>query len=158
MTDSTYPLTLFFDAACPMCRNEMASLRARDARGLLRFEDVQAAGFVPPPGTTIAAMLEVIHGRTAEGRIVAGVETLRLAYAAVGLGWLAAPTAWPGLRGVSERAYRWVARHRYRLPRWLGLAAATVLGSSPAEIEREAVAAEARAHCTAATCHRPERT
>jgi hypothetical protein len=76
----------------------------------------------------------------------------------VGLGWLAAPTAWPLLRGPSERAYRWIARHRYRLPRWLGLASAALLGARRATIERQAVAATARAHCTPDTCNRPART
>ena len=60
------------------------------------------------------------HRRRPPGR---GVETLRLAYRAVGLGWLLAPTAWPGLRGASERAYPWFARHRFAVPAWLGFAA-----------------------------------
>jgi predicted DCC family thiol-disulfide oxidoreductase YuxK len=158
MNDTTWPLTLYFDAACPMCRTEMASLRARDARGRLRFEDVRAPGFVPPAGATVAAMLEAIHGRTADGRIVAGVETLRLAYAAVGLGWLAAPTAWPLLRGPSERAYRWIARHRYALPAWLGRVGTALLAPRRAAIERAASAAAARARCNDSTCNRPERT
>ncbi len=119
----TYPLTLFFDAQCPVCRREMDSLRERDDAHRLRFEDVRAADFVVPAGTTLVSMLGAIHGRTADGRLVVGVETLRLAYRAVGLGWLIAPTAWPLLRAPSERAYLWFARHRFAMPAWLGLAA-----------------------------------
>lgn len=119
----TYPLTLFFDAQCPVCRREMDSLRERDDAHRLRFEDVRAAAFVVPAGTTLDSMLDAIHGRTAGGRLVVGVETLRLAYRAVGLGWLIAPTAWPLLRAPSERAYLWFARHRFAMPAWLGLAA-----------------------------------
>jgi predicted DCC family thiol-disulfide oxidoreductase YuxK len=91
MTNKLYPLTLYFDGACPMCRNEMRSLQARDAHGRLRFEDVRADGFLPPAGATPAAMLEAIHGRAADGRLVVGVEALRLANRAIGLGWLLAP-------------------------------------------------------------------
>jgi len=123
MQTDTYPLTLFFDALCPVCRAEMQSLRARDGACRLRFEDLRAADFAVPSGTTLERMLTSIHGRTADGRLVAGVETLRLAYRAVGLGWLLAPTAWPLLRGPSERAYLWFARHRFAMPAWLGLAA-----------------------------------
>jgi len=158
VTDTTYPLTLFFDSACPMCRTEMQSLAARDAAGRLRFDDVHAAGFAPPPGTSVAAMLEAIHARTADGRIVVGVAALRLAYAAVGLGWLAAPTAWPLLRGPAERAYRWIARHRNAMPPWLGLAAVGLMTPRRRTIEREARAAAARAHCTDSSCHPTERT
>ena len=152
MTSDPYPLTLFFDSACPMCGAEMHALGARDALARLRFADVHAEGFVPPEGTTMATLMEAIHGRTADGRLVAGVEALRLAYAAVGLGWIAAPTAWPLLRGASERAYRWVARHRYALPRWLGLAAG--LRPSEAATRRAAEAAAQRARCTDSTCQR----
>ena len=152
MTNDLYPLTLFFDSACPMCSAEMQALGVRDAFAHLRFADVHAEGFVPPAGTTMTALMEAIHGRTADGRVVVGVEALRLAYAAVGLGWIAAPTAWPLLRGASERAYRWVARHRYALPRWLGLAAR--LRPSEAATRRAAEAAAQRARCTDSTCQR----
>ena len=138
MHSDAYPLTLFFDARCPVCRMEMDSLRRRDDARRLRFQDVRAADFVVPAGTTLDHMLEAIHGRTADDRLVVGVETLRLAYRAVGLGWLAAPTAWPLLRGPSERAYLWFARHRFAMPAWLGLAA---LAGRPR-----------RAHCNDSTC------
>ena len=123
MQTDIYPLTLFHDGRCPVCRMEMQSLRQRDDAGRLRFEDVHVDGFALPPGTTLEHMLAAIHGRTAGGRLVVGVETLRLAYRAVGLGWIVAPTAWPLLRGASERAYLWFARHRFAMPAWLGLAA-----------------------------------
>ena len=138
MQSETYPLTLFFDAQCPVCRREMDSLRERDDAHRLRFADVRAADFAVPAGTTLDRMLDAIHGRTADGRLVVGVETLRLAYRAVGLGWLIAPTAWPLLRAPSERAYLWFARHRFAMPAWLGLAA---LGGRAR-----------RAHCNDSTC------
>ncbi len=122
MTISHYPLTLFFDGACPVCRHEMTALRRRDRLHRLRFEDVRSERFAQPAGTTLRDMLEAIHARTAGGRIVAAVEALHLAYGAVGLGWLVAPARWPLLRGASERAYRWVARHRFALPAWVGFA------------------------------------
>ncbi len=133
-----YPLTLFFDGHCPVCRAEMHALRARDAAGRLRFDDVRAEGFARPAGTTTDDLLAAIHARTGDGRLVAGVQALRLAYRAVGLGWLVAPTAWPLLRGPSERAYRWFARHRLAMPEWLGLAALGLRARS--------------APCTDATC------
>ena len=151
MTNDTYPLTLLFDSACPMCRTEMASLRTRDVSGRLRFADIHATGFAPPAGTTRTALLEAIHGVTADGRVVVGVEALRLAYAVVGLGWLAAPTAWPLLRGPADRAYRWVARHRLAMPAWLGRVS-TAFAPSDAAIRRAAEAAARRGRCTDSTC------
>lgn len=123
MKANNYPLTLFYDGDCPVCRHEMRALQRRDSARRLRFENVRDIGFEAPAQTTLNAMLTSIHSRTAEGRITAGVETLRLAYRAVGLGWLVAPTTWPLLRGASDRAYLWLARHRFAMPAWLGLAA-----------------------------------
>jgi len=123
MNANNYPMTLFFDGRCPLCVREMRALRRRDRAARLRFVDVRAPGFERPDGTTMDEMLTAIHGRTAESRLVAGVETVRLAYEAVGLGWLLAPTAWRPLRGASERAYAWLARHRFVVPAWLALAA-----------------------------------
>ena len=140
MNAKIYPLTLFYDAACPVCRTEMEALRQRDAAGRLRFEDVRAVRFAVPAGTTLDDMLTSLHGRTADDRLVVGVESLRLAYRAVGLGWLVAPTAWPLLRGPSERAYLWFARHRFAMPAWLGLAALGLRSR--------------RAHCDDSTCSR----
>ena len=78
MQSNAYPLTLFFDAQCPVCRTEMDSLRRRDDAHRLRFEDVRADGFSVPEGTTLEHMLTSLHGRTAGDRVVTGVETLRL--------------------------------------------------------------------------------
>jgi predicted DCC family thiol-disulfide oxidoreductase YuxK len=44
----------------------------------------------------------------------------REAYAAVGLGWLVAPTGWPILRPLFDVGYRWFARNRVRLGRIFG--------------------------------------
>ena len=42
---SLYPLTLLYDADCPVCSLEMDNLRARDAEGRLVFVDIAAPGF-----------------------------------------------------------------------------------------------------------------
>jgi predicted DCC family thiol-disulfide oxidoreductase YuxK len=58
-----------------------------------------------------------IHGVLPDGTAIEGVEVFRRAYAAVGLGWLMAPTRWPGLRRLADLAYRIFARNRLR---WTG--------------------------------------
>ena len=44
MTTVTYPLTLLYDAQCPVCALEMDHLRSRNDAGRLRFVDISAAG------------------------------------------------------------------------------------------------------------------
>ena len=70
-----YPLTLYFDSQCPMCRTEMQQLQARDANGALRFVDICAPDFACPlPGVRQADLLRLMHARRADGQVVVGVE------------------------------------------------------------------------------------
>jgi len=112
-TTVRYPLTLYYDAACPVCALEMDHLRARDTHGRLVLIDIAEPGFdAAAHGATLQAMDAQIHARHADGRWSIGVEALRFAYDAVGLGWLWRPTGWPLLEPLADHAYRLFARHR----------------------------------------------
>ena len=82
-------------------------------RGRLAIIDIAAPGFdAARYGTTYEAVMGEIHGVLPGNRLVTGVEVFRHAYGAIGWGWVLAPTAWPGLRWLSDLAYRWFARNR----------------------------------------------
>jgi predicted DCC family thiol-disulfide oxidoreductase YuxK len=111
---TNFPLTLLYDGACPVCNLEMDNLKARNTAGMLKFVDIAAPFFDPAPyGTSQEAMNGLIHAVRPDGSLVIGVEVFRLAYGAVGLGHLAAPTGWPLLRPAFDAAYKVFARNRY---------------------------------------------
>ncbi|MBL0730372.1 thiol-disulfide oxidoreductase DCC family protein [Piscinibacter sp. HJYY11] len=113
-----YPLTLLYDAACPVCALEMDHLRARNDAGRLVFVDISAPGFDPTPfGASLEAMDAEIHALRADGQLMKGVQVLRLAYEAVDLGWVMRPVGWGPLRGPADVAYRVFARHRRTISR-----------------------------------------
>jgi predicted DCC family thiol-disulfide oxidoreductase YuxK len=114
---STWQITVLYDGDCPLCTREIEMLRRRDPTGrAARFEDISAPEFdASRYGTTHEALMARIHGVLPDGTLVEGVEVFRRVYAAVGLGWLVAPTGWPLLRPVFDAAYRWFARNRLRL-------------------------------------------
>jgi predicted DCC family thiol-disulfide oxidoreductase YuxK len=116
-----FELELLYDGECPLCSREVAMLRRLDrGRGRLRLTDIATPGFDPARyGRTQEELMARIHGSLPDGRLVEGMEVFRRAYAAVGLGWLLAPTRWPGLRRLADFAYRWFARNRLR---WTGRA------------------------------------
>ena len=118
---STYPLTLLYDESCPLCKLEIDNLKARNSKGLLAFVDASAPDFDSAqyaiPRTDLMA---VIHAETADGTMVKGMAVFRLAYDAVGLGWLTRPTAWPILQPLFDRAYIWLADNRHGLSRKFG--------------------------------------
>jgi predicted DCC family thiol-disulfide oxidoreductase YuxK len=147
MKNPNFPLTLLYDAACPVCALEMDHLRERCADDSLRFVDIAAPGFdARRHGLTLAALNAEIHGVRPDGTVLRGVAVLRLAYEAAGLGWVLRATAWPGLRPVADLAYRVFARHRQRISR----AVAPLIGALRAHRARQSH--ERMQRCAAGAC------
>ncbi len=114
---SAWQIKVLIDGACPLCRREADLWRwlNRD-RGRIALEDVSAPAFdAARYGLTHEQTVAQIHGILPSGAVVRGMEVFRRAYAAVGWGWLLAPTAWPLLRPLFDRFYRWFARNRLKL-------------------------------------------
>lgn len=112
-------IKVLYDGDCPLCSREIGFLEKRDkGRGRIAFEDITEPSFDPGVyGLDAEQVMARIHGVLPDGSVVEGVEVFRRAYGAVGLGWLVAPTRWPGLRGLFDIAYRVFARNRLR---WTG--------------------------------------
>ena len=120
-TMSEWKFKLLYDGQCPMCRREANWLRRRSRDGQLAFEDISTPDFDPSRyGLTHEQVMGVMHGIFPDGRIVTKVAAFREAYRLVGLGWLLAPTGWPGLRGLANWGYEWFARNRVSIGRFFG--------------------------------------
>ena len=124
------PLTIYYDASCPLCTSEMAAIRSHDRCGRLAMVDcsgtVAPAG--PDDGVATKAMMRSLHARTPDGRWLVGVAAYEAIFRAVGFRRLAALAGHPRLRPLWDRIYAWVARNRHRLPR-RGLARLLALGA-----------------------------
>ncbi|MDQ8001360.1 MAG: DUF393 domain-containing protein [Pseudomonadota bacterium] len=114
----TYPVTLYYDGSCRLCSGEMRNLGARDTAGRLAFVDCSPEDFTGGPAPR-EALMTTIHAVDAAGRVYTGIESLRVAHAAVGLPIVSALLGLPGLSHAAARAYPVLARHRRRLPAWL---------------------------------------
>jgi predicted DCC family thiol-disulfide oxidoreductase YuxK len=112
---------MLYDGDCPLCAREVAFLRRRNERGALDLVDISDPGFDPSSwgldaqGLTRQDLMARIHGVMPDGRVIEGMEVFRRAYAAVGLGWVMAPSGWPVLGRLFDAAYAWFARNRLRL-------------------------------------------
>jgi predicted DCC family thiol-disulfide oxidoreductase YuxK len=117
-------LTLYYDGHCGFCRAEMMRLRGWDRAGRIAFVDIAGAGFSPEPlGVSLQALNTELHARTADGRMLAGVDSILAAYTVVGQGWRVLPLRVAVLRPALSALYRGFARNRYRLSAWLGRSA-----------------------------------
>lgn len=118
---TTQPLfEIFIDGGCSMCAHESRLMARLDrGRGRLGITDIASREFEPPTddqGDRIGyeTLMRSIHGRYPDGRVVHGVEVFRASYAAIGWGWLWAPTAWPIIRPVMDRFYTFFAAWRFK--------------------------------------------
>ena len=57
-----YPLRIYYDESCPLCKLEIDNLKARNDKQFLHFIDVSAADFhdEQAPATQVE-MMEIIH-------------------------------------------------------------------------------------------------
>ncbi len=111
-----YEIEVFYDGGCPLCRREMALLKALDRRGRIRATDIAANGFDPAPiGKSWPELMAEIYGRLPDGDWVKGVEVFRRLYAAVGFRTLACISRWPLFSQTLDIAYRVFAKNRLRL-------------------------------------------
>lgn len=109
-------ITIFYDGQCPLCTKEIAWLQKRMTPGRVLFQDITVAVFSPQAlGKTMPAMMQALHVRDQDGQWYTAMAATRLIYQEAGLGWLVAPTAWPGLAPIFDWLYQRFARLRPRL-------------------------------------------
>jgi predicted DCC family thiol-disulfide oxidoreductase YuxK len=122
LTLESAKLKLLYDGACPICSLEMRRLQSLDSARRLECLDIAAPGFDPTRyGSTMSALMNRMHALGPDGRLLVGMDAIRAAYTAVGLGWLLAATRLPLLKNLADRAYLAFARNRYAISRRLGL-------------------------------------
>lgn len=100
-------ITIFFDGACPLCRQEISLLQRLARPGKLEFVDLaqpDAQEVCPLPH---AQMLARFHIEIEDGQLVSGARAFFLVWSQVrGLGWLRALSRVKPVVWLAERAYR----------------------------------------------------
>ncbi|MGJ7456455.1 thiol-disulfide oxidoreductase DCC family protein [Halomonas sp. RA08-2] len=118
--DTRPPVTLYHDGHCPLCQREVAWLSRHRRREQVRLVDIQAAGFdAEALGTSFPEMMGRLHLQDAEGQWFIGMDASRALYAVLGYRRLVWLSCLPGIAPLMDAGYRWFARRRVRLGRWL---------------------------------------
>lgn len=66
--NAQWPLTLYFDGACPLCAQEIKLLRAKASPARLLFVDISEGGFdASAVGFSLEAMQSSLHARFSDG-------------------------------------------------------------------------------------------
>jgi len=119
-TASPWPVQVFFDGACPLCSRETRHYQKKDVHGRIQFVDIAGPQFdAKAYGLDPTRVTEVMHARTADGRVYTELNAFKQIWRALPPSFLSrAPLALlaiPGAMWFFGKCYRLFARNRYRL-------------------------------------------
>jgi predicted DCC family thiol-disulfide oxidoreductase YuxK len=121
LMDTLFPMTVYFDASCPLCREEMAVIKARDYAEEIILTDCSTAGFFDPiaqaHGISQSQMMQLIYARAANGQWLIGIDVFIAVYERVGLSSIAQFWGHPVLSKFLRKLYPWIAKYRQGLSR-----------------------------------------
>ncbi len=118
MKNISYPLTIFYDASCPICKSEMEAIKISDVQNNLILIDCSPATFDATRYANHidqANMMFCIHAQDANGIWLKGVDVFAAAYRVTGFDFIAKIWANEKLRPFTTRLYPWIARNRQTL-------------------------------------------
>jgi predicted DCC family thiol-disulfide oxidoreductase YuxK len=120
-TEITFPLTIYYDASCALCRTEMEALKAADKHDDLVLVDCSTSRMEPPASCPVTreALMSRIHAQDATGQWVTGVDVFAAAYTVTGYQSLAKFWSSRRLRPLLSRIYPLVADNRWWLSKTL---------------------------------------
>ena len=111
-----YPLTVYFDGECPVCRREINLMKFLHRSQRLGFIDFSNSLYRPTDHRLNRCDLrEVIHARWSDGTIITGVEVFSEMWEAIGFGFLARLSRRPLINALLVKGYAWFAKNRLRL-------------------------------------------
>jgi predicted DCC family thiol-disulfide oxidoreductase YuxK len=111
-----YPLRIYYDDSCPLCRREMFALKSYDSLDRLELIDCSPANFTDAYADQSpycrAEMMRLVHARDAAGQWLIGVPVFIAAYGATGITGMEKMWSNPLLRPIWDRVYPWIADNR----------------------------------------------
>ena len=114
-------LTLYYDAACPLCRAEIEFLSARNGQALLAFVDINSDLYQPEQvGVSCEQALAAMYGQYADGVLISGAAVFPEAYRRANLPFLAWLFSRKMLKPLVQFSYTIFARNRHAISRALG--------------------------------------
>ena len=99
MNETTRPLTVYYDGACPLCRREIAFISSRMKDGDAAFLDISdGAGEKLGPDLDRETALKRFHIRLSNGTLLSGASAFAEIWKKTpGLGWLGHLVSQPSL-------------------------------------------------------------
>ncbi len=110
-----YPMTIYYDASCPLCTREVTILKRYDQADQIRLIDCSPTDFAAVEGYGRTAMMRLIHSRDAAGQWLVGAPVFAAAYRASGFASIASLWGNSRLQPFWRVVYPWIADNRMLL-------------------------------------------
>jgi predicted DCC family thiol-disulfide oxidoreductase YuxK len=114
------PWRVYYDTFCPFCRRSRRMLEELDLGGRLIFRDIHDRAMMQAeaPGVSYTRALREMIVVSPDGTVTGGFDGFRSIARTLPALWLVLPLMYlPGAAWLGRRAYRWVAKRRFRLVR-----------------------------------------
>jgi predicted DCC family thiol-disulfide oxidoreductase YuxK len=107
---------VLYDGDCPLCRKSVAILRRLDWLGRLDYVNAREIKADSDAELVDAPLFDEMHVLTPGGALHRGFRAFRWLAWRLPLCWPIAPLLYlPGVPGLGQRLYLWVARNRFHL-------------------------------------------
>ena len=107
--NTTYPLTIYFDASCRLCNSEMQNIKLHDTNNQLTLIDCSSPDFddtlCKVSNISQTTMMNRLHAQDANGRWLIGVAAFEVIYQTVGMASIAKLWGHSITRPWAERLY-----------------------------------------------------
>jgi predicted DCC family thiol-disulfide oxidoreductase YuxK len=118
MQPIAYPITIYYDASCPICQQEVDLLKEFDRENKIELIDCSHKEFGGKDGYSRKSMMKLIHAQAQDGRWLIGAPVFAAAYAAADMSALSKLWGNKRLQPVWRVVYPWIANHRQLLSKF----------------------------------------
>lgn len=109
-------LRVYYDGQCPLCKAEIDQLKSLNVDARLEFADLNDKDFTSEyPHIDPQQAQRILHGETADGTILTGLDVTCMAWRSVGKHRWLAILRWPVIRHIADMSYLFFARHRQKI-------------------------------------------
>lgn len=109
-----WPITIFYDHACDICRGLMRDYKRQDTKNRLQLIDISAPDFKAEQyGLDPSLVSLYLYAKDSRGQIVRGTDSFIWTWQALGKNFSAAVLGWPIIRVFAQPLYRVFSRYRY---------------------------------------------
>lgn len=115
MQSVAYPITIYYDASCPICEREIHLLKEFDRENKIELVDCSPIEYVGEDGFSRESMMKLIHAKASDGKWLVGAPVFAAAYAASGIPSLAKLWGARPLQPLWRVVYPWIANNRQLL-------------------------------------------